>query len=69
LIFRRPHNWTIYTRAAFETNGRFGFTPIFSKTFYKAKYSSYYLSMPLPFRFGADKPFSFTMGLQLGVTF
>lgn len=69
LMFRRTHNWTIYTRVALETSGRYGFTPIFSKTFYKAKFNSYYLSMPLPFRFGAGLPFAFSVGLQIGATF
>lgn len=56
-------------RAAFETSGRYGFTPVFSKTIKKNKGSALYIATPLPIRFGNDLPASFTAGFQVGITF
>jgi len=56
-------------RAAFETSGRYGLTPVFSKTMIKNKTCSYYAAIPLPVRFGNDHPASFTIGLQFGIAF
>ncbi|MCI9846478.1 hypothetical protein [Flavobacterium pectinovorum] len=56
-------------RAAFETSGRYGFTPVFNKTLIKSENCSYYAALPLPARFGNDKPATFTVGFQLGVLF
>lgn len=56
-------------RAAFETSGRYGFTPVFNKTLVKSENCSYYAALPLPVRFGNDKPATFTIGFQLGVLF
>ena len=61
--------FTFAGRVAFETSGRYGFTPVISKTVIKKKTHGYYISMPLPVRFGNDHPTSFTAGLQLGVSF
>lgn len=56
-------------RAAFETSGRYGFTPVISKTIIRAKNCSYYTSMPLLFRFGNDKDPSLGTGIQFGIAF
>ncbi|CAD0009196.1 hypothetical protein FLACHUCJ7_04140 [Flavobacterium chungangense] len=56
-------------RAAFETSGRYGFTPVFNKTLIKSENCSYYAALPLPARFGNDKPATFTIGFQFGVLF
>jgi hypothetical protein len=56
-------------RAAFETSGRYGFTPVFNKTVIKNKTYSYYAAIPLPVRFGNDHPASFTIGFQFGIAF
>jgi hypothetical protein len=61
--------FTMAFRAAFETSGRFGITPILSKTIYKAKNVKYYVSMPLPVRFGMNKPSSIGMAVQVGIAF
>lgn len=60
---------TFAGRVAFETTGRFGFTPIFTKTVIKKKDHSYYLSVPFPFRFGNNTIASVGTGLQLGIAF
>nr|WP_294931105.1 hypothetical protein [uncultured Flavobacterium sp.] len=56
-------------RVAFETSGRYGFTPVFNKTLIKSENCSYYAALPLPARFGNDKPATFTIGFQIGVLF
>lgn len=63
------HGFTFAGRVAFETSGRYGFTPILNKTLIKAENCSYYAALPLPVRFGNDKPASFTIGFQIGVLF
>ena len=45
VVFDIGNGYRISTRAAFETAGRFGFTPIFTKTIYKAKSNSYYIAL------------------------
>lgn len=56
-------------RVAFETSGRYGFTPVFNKTLIKSENCSYYAALLLPARFGNDKPSTFTVGFQLGILF
>lgn len=61
--------FTFAGRAAFETSGRFGFTPVLNKTVIKNKNSSFFLAMPFPVRFGNDLPATFTIGFQFGIAF
>jgi hypothetical protein len=63
------HNWTFAGRAAFETGGRYGFTPVINKIVKKNKNSGYFVAVPLPVRFGNGHPASFAIGFQFGVTF
>lgn len=67
VMFRLPKNWTIYTRLAFETSGRYGLTASFNKMFFRTKNSSFFASMPFPLRFGSDKPVSLGLNFQLGI--
>jgi hypothetical protein len=69
IMFDVGNGFKITTRAAFETAGRYGFTPVFTKTIYKAKSNSYYLSFGLPARFGNDKASSIGTALQIGTAF
>jgi len=69
VMFRYPKGFTFLTRLAFETAGRYGFTLVFNKVVYKTKMNNYFIAMPLPVRFGNDKPVSAGIALQLGVTF
>jgi hypothetical protein len=68
-MFRFKHGFTFIGRAAFETNGRFGFTPVFNQVIRKGKNASLYLALPLPIRFGNNLPPSLTTGIQMGVGF
>jgi hypothetical protein len=61
--------WTLAGRAAFETAGRYGFTPVLNKVVKKNKNSGYFIALPIPFRFGNDHPASFTIGFQFGIAF
>jgi len=61
--------FTFAGRLAFETSGRYGLTPVLNKTVIKSKSCSYFAAVPLPLRFGNDKPASFTLGFQFGIAF
>ena len=63
------HGFTLAGRAAFETSGRYGFTPVFNKIAKRNKNSHYFVAIPLPVRFGNDKPASFAVGFQFGLGF
>ena len=63
------HGFTFAGRAAFETSGRYGITPVFNKTVKKNKTSSYYVAIPIPIRLGNDHPASVTLGFQFGLAF
>lgn len=68
-MFRFKHGFTFIGRAAFETNGRYGFTPVFNQIIKKGKDVSLYLALPIPVRFGNNQPASLATGLQIGVSF
>ncbi|MFV5699841.1 hypothetical protein ACM55H_15885 [Flavobacterium sp. ZT3R17] len=63
------NGYTFAGRAAFETNGRYGITPVFNKTVIKNANSSYYVAIPLPVRFGNEHPTTFAIGFQFGIAF
>ncbi|WP_255606954.1 hypothetical protein [Pedobacter polysacchareus] len=63
------NGFTFAGRAAFETSGRYGLTPVFNKVVKKNKGSSYFIAIPLPARFGNDLPSSFGIGFQFGIAF
>jgi hypothetical protein len=56
-------------RAAFETSGRYGITPVFNQIIKRNKNSNLYVAVPLPVRFGNDKPASVGLNIQVGVSF
>jgi hypothetical protein len=68
-MFRFKHGFTFIGRMAFETNGRFGVTPVFNQVIKKVKDASFFVSIPVPVRFGNDLPTALSTGLQLGVAF
>ncbi len=68
-MFRFKHGFTFIGRMAFETNGRFGITPVFNKVIKKGKDCSFFASVPFPVRLGNNLPASIGTGLQLGVSF
>ncbi|MDX2278866.1 MAG: hypothetical protein NW218_04730 [Saprospiraceae bacterium] len=61
--------YTFAGRAAFETSGRYGFTPVLNKVVVKNKNSGYFIAVPIPVRFGNDRPTSITIAFQFGIAF
>jgi len=68
-MFRFEHGFTIITRLAFETEGRYGFTPVFNKVYARTKYVNYFIAGSLPTRFGNGQVPSLGMNVQFGFTF
>jgi len=69
IIFRRKNGFSISQRLAFESSGRFGTTTVFSKVIKRYKTSNAFISFPLPIRVGNDKPLTFGLGVQFGLSF
>jgi hypothetical protein len=69
ILFRLGSGYTFAGRAAFETSGRYGITPVLNKTVVKNKNSSYFVAVPVPVRFGNNLPTSLTLGFQFGIAF
>lgn len=69
IMFRYPKGFTLLTRFAFETSGRYGGTLVFNKIIYRTKMNNYFVAMPIPFRFGNNKPASLGVALQFGISF
>ncbi|MBF4505459.1 hypothetical protein IRZ83_02195 [Flavobacterium sp. JLP] len=63
------NGYTFAGRAAFESSGRYGVTPVLNKTVIKSDNCSYFVAVPLPVRFGNDHPATFTVGFQFGIAF
>ena len=63
------NGYTFAGRLAFETSGRYGLTPVLNKVIIKNKSSSFFAAVPVPFRFGNDRPFSATVAFQFGLAF
>lgn len=61
--------WTFAGRLAFETGGRYGFTPVLNKIVKKNKNSGYFVAIPLPARFGNDHAAALGIGFQFGIVF
>jgi hypothetical protein len=68
-MFRFEHGFTIITRLAFETSGRYGFTPVFNKVYARTKAINYFVAASLPTRFGNTADPSIGLSLQFGFTF
>jgi uncharacterized protein YneR len=69
VMFRFKKGLTLVTRLAFETSGRYGFTPVINKVVKRNKNSNYFIAVPLPVRFGNNRSTSFTVGFQFGIGF
>lgn len=69
VLFALGNGYTLATRAAFETSGRYGFTPVLNKVVVKGKNSSFYVALPVPARFGNNQPASVTLAFQFGIAF
>ncbi len=68
-MFRFEHGFTIITRLAFETSGRYGFTPVFNQVYARTKAVNYFIAGSLPVRFGNNDVPSLGINVQFGFTF
>ncbi|HEX3386839.1 MAG TPA: hypothetical protein VHS53_16675 [Mucilaginibacter sp.] len=68
-MFRFDHGFTIITRLAFETSGRYGVTPVFNQVYAHTKDVNYFVALSLPARFGNSQLPTLGLNLQLGFTF
>ena len=68
-MFLFDHGFTIITRLAFETAGRYGFTPVFNQVYARSKYVNYFIAGSLPARFGNGASASIGFNIQFGFTF
>ncbi|WP_207515417.1 hypothetical protein [Longitalea luteola] len=68
-LFGLGRGFTLATRAAFETSGRYGFTPVLNKIVKKGQSSSFFIAVPVPVRFGNDLPTTAAIGFQFGMIF
>jgi hypothetical protein len=68
-MFRFEHGFTIISRLAFETSGRYGFTPVFNKVYLRTKDVNYFVALSLPARFGNSEASSIGLNLQIGFIF
>lgn len=69
VMFRFEHGFTFIPRLAFETGGRYGFTPVFNQVYARTKYVNYFIAGSLPARFGNGAPASIGFNVQFGFTF
>ncbi|HWZ16410.1 MAG TPA: hypothetical protein VNW95_14315 [Mucilaginibacter sp.] len=69
VMFRFPHGFTITPRLAFQTDGRYGFTPVFGKIISVQKDYQLYISLSEPVRYGSNLPGSYTTAVQFGISF
>lgn len=69
VLYRLGHEFTFIARAAYETSGRFGFTPIINKVVYREKNYNIFTAILLPLRWGNDKAASYTIAFQFGIGF
>lgn len=69
VLINLGHDVTLASRLAFETSGRYGFTPVLNKIVRRTQTNSYFIAIPIPVRFGNDRPTSVTAGFQFGIVF
>ena len=69
VLFAFGKGYTLATRAAFETGGRYGVTPVFNKVVKRNKNTSYYVAIPVPARFGNNQPATLGLAFQFGIAF
>ena len=69
ILLKMSKSLTFAGRVAFETNGRYGFTPVINKVVMRSKYCKYFVALPFPVRFGNNHPSSAGVGFQFGIAF
>jgi hypothetical protein len=67
-MFRFKHGVTLITRLAFETSGRYGFTPVLNKVIMRSKFCNLFAAVSMPVRFGATELPTIGGNFQFGIT-
>jgi hypothetical protein len=68
-MFRYSNGFTFIPRLAFETTGRYGFTPVFNQVIARTKEINYFIALSAPFRFGDNAAPSTGISFQFGFIF
>ncbi len=69
VLYRLGHECTFIGRAAYETSGRYGFTPILNKVIKRTPTNTFFIAALLPVRFGNEHAPSYTPAFQIGIGF
>ncbi|MNH20345.1 hypothetical protein D3C79_801090 [compost metagenome] len=69
LLFPLRKGFTFIGRAAFETSGRYGLTPVISKVITHGQSGRLFIAVPLPIRFGNEQPMAIAAAFQFGFIF
>lgn len=69
VLYRLGHDFTLIGRVAYETSGRYGFTPILNKVIYRDQSSTVFIAALFPARYGNLAAPSYTIAFQFGIGF
>lgn len=69
VLYRLGHDFTLIGRVAYETSGRYGFTPILNKVIYRDSSSNVFVALLLPARYGNTQAPSYSVAFQFGIGF
>jgi len=69
VLYRLGHEYTLIGRVAYETSGRYGFTPIINKVLIRTAHNTFFVAALLPVRFGNNHAASITGSIQFGIGF
>jgi len=69
VLYRLGHEYTFIGRVAYETSGRYGFTPIINKVVKRTAHNTFFVAALLPVRFGNNHAPSLTAAFQFGIGF
>lgn len=69
VLYRLGHEFTLIGRVAYETSGRYGFTPIINKVLVRTPTNTFFVAGLLPVRFGNSHSPSVAIAVQFGIGF
>lgn len=69
VLYRLGHEYTFIGRLAYETSGRYGFTPIINKVVKRTAHNTFFVAALLPVRFGNNHAPTITAAFQFGIGF
>ena len=68
-MFRFRHGFTFIPRLAFQTDGRYGITPVFNQIVCNTPKINYFVALSLPMRVGNSELPNIGIGFQIGMIF